>query len=214
MSVSEGVKHKLDDKLTIILDEIGGESCVKVSEELHKVNLTRPEITDDELAEICGIKLNIVRKILYVLYENKLSEFRKVRDKKSGWFIYYWHENFDNIKELVKFKQEQVLEKLSYRLEYENNNVFFICHNLVEKKVTPIDQKKTSKQPKIPEPDPNPIVPEKIVCKYMATFEEAMEENFRCIKCGAAMTNYDNNPVKEFLQEKIAILRQNIKNIG
>jgi transcription initiation factor TFIIE subunit alpha len=175
---SSQVKKSLDTQLIQILQEIGGEHCVHISGELY--NIQDPEITDDELAEICGIKLNIVRKILYILYENKLSEFRKVRDRKSGWFIYYWHENFANVKELIRLKQEQVLEKLNARLEYEENNVFYKCE-----------------------------VPE---CAHVATFNEASDENFKCLKCGGMLNFFENMGIKEFLQEKIAILRQNIKN--
>ena len=171
-------KKCLNENLIQILQEIGGEHCVDISGELY--NIPDPEITDDELAEICGIKLNIVRKILYILYENKLSEFRKVRDRKSGWFIYYWHENFANVKELIKLKQEQVLEKLNARLEYEENNVFYKCENES--------------------------------CGHVATFNEASDENFKCLKCGGMLNFYENACIKEFLQEKIAILRQNIKN--
>jgi transcription initiation factor TFIIE subunit alpha len=45
-----------------------------------------------------------VRRTLYKLYSEKLAQFRRIRDKSTGWFIYYWwHDkkyNFDEAFEL------------------------------------------------------------------------------------------------------------------
>jgi transcription initiation factor TFIIE subunit alpha len=120
-------RKQLDCTLVQILSEIGGENCVKVAEELY--NIQKDEITDEELAEICDINKNVVRKILYILSENKLSDFRKEKEKKKNWWIYYWRDNFDNLRNFIKLKREQVLEKLSLRMEYEDNNVFHRCVN-------------------------------------------------------------------------------------
>ena len=205
-------KKKLDQSLKNILFEIGGNNCVKVARELY--NIEEEEITDDQLAEVCGIKLNIVRKILYILYDNKISVFRKVRDKKSGWFIYYWREEFAAVKELIKNKQELVLEKLLYRLDYENNNVFYICQNMVKPPKKETGKKKHSDPYNIPKNLPEFDENELICCNHLATFNEALDENFICVKCKGTLTSYDNTKVKEFLMDKVAILRQNIKNCG
>jgi transcription initiation factor TFIIE subunit alpha len=120
-------RKQLDCVLVQILSEIGGENCVKVADELY--NITSPEITDEDLAAICDINKNIVRKILYILYENKLSDFRKEKEKKKNWWIYYWRDNFDNLQTFIRLKQEQVLQKLALRMEYEESNVFHRCEN-------------------------------------------------------------------------------------
>ncbi|MHA1820818.1 MAG: transcription factor [Promethearchaeota archaeon] len=173
-------QEQLDPCLIEILREIGGEDCVNVALELK--NIESDEITDEELAERSGIKLNIVRRMLYILEDNKLSIFKKVRDKKSGWFIYYWRDNFDNLRNFIREKQQLVLEKLSVRLEYEDSNVFYICEN-----------------------------PE---CNQIFTFDEATDVDFKCTKCESTLTYNDNEDVKEFLRQKIAILRENIKNLS
>ena len=107
-----------------LLEELAGKEGVKIGEYL----LNNPnEVTDEELADKTQIKLNLVRKILYKLNENKLAKFRRVRDKKSGWFIYYWTQDFDHIVDLVTIKQRKVLKKLQARLEFERENMFFVC---------------------------------------------------------------------------------------
>lgn len=206
---SESPRKKLNKSLELMLAEIGGDQCILVATELY--NISDEEITDDALAEKCDIKLNIVRKILYILYGHKLAEFRKVRDKKSGWFIYYWRESYENVKDLIISKQKQVLVKLSERLSFEESNVFYKCENaelfpdpvIVENKeivdgVTPID----IEQPKL----------EESLCNAIVTFDEAMEDNFKCKNCDGNLTHYNNDKVKDFLKEIIGVLRQNIKN--
>ncbi|MBD3354199.1 MAG: hypothetical protein GF364_22140 [Candidatus Lokiarchaeota archaeon] len=214
--------RKTNPTLCQILDEIGGPVCIKVAEQLY--NIDEDEITDDNLSEICDIKLNIVRKILYILYDNKLSEFRKVRDKKSGWFIYYWHDTYENVKDLIKLKHEKVVEKLIQRLQYEETNQFYKCTNPDE--IEPdsdmakeLGQKRKERQKKIKarekssddkEKDPIPEI-KKPDCNFITTFNEAVDIDFKCPRCGGALTHYDNTEIQKFLREKIAVLRQNIK---
>ncbi|MCF2139154.1 MAG: transcription factor [Candidatus Lokiarchaeota archaeon] len=87
------------------------------------------ETTDEKIAELSKVKLNVVRKILYILNENKLTEFKRVRDKRSGWFVYFWNESFDNLPLLLQERREMVIEKLESRMKYEEQNYFFQCSN-------------------------------------------------------------------------------------
>ncbi len=79
--------------------------------------------------EVEILKLNSVRKTLYKLYSAKLAQFRRIRDKSSGWFIYYWWHEFDLLEELLLDKKHIVQRKLRDRLEFEENNYFFKCNN-------------------------------------------------------------------------------------
>jgi transcription initiation factor TFIIE subunit alpha len=73
------------------------------------------------------LKLNTVRKTLYKLYSEKLAQFRRIRDKSTGWFIYYWWHEFDLIEEILQEKKKIVESKLRERLSFEEENYFFIC---------------------------------------------------------------------------------------
>ena len=214
---SENSRKKLNRSLELMLAEIGGEECIKVATELYNIN--DEEITDDALAEKCDIKLNIVRKILYILYGHKLAEFRKVRDKKSGWFIYYWRESYENVKDLIISKQKQVLVKLTERLSFEESNVFYKCENADQVPYSEIEQNTASVNQQAPTDIPNPQAPieiekkpEEPLCNAIVTFEEAMEDNFKCKYCEGNLSHYNNDKVKDFLKEIIGVLRQNIKN--
>jgi transcription initiation factor TFIIE subunit alpha len=132
----------IDSLLKSFLYLIGGEVAIEVGIEL--LNSKDKDITDEDITEnikerIEGkgidfepneseiLKLNTVRKTLYKLYSEKLAQFRRIRDKSSGWFIYYWWAEFDLIDEILMNKRKIIERKLRDRLEYEENNYFFIC---------------------------------------------------------------------------------------
>jgi len=54
------------------------------------LNMPDGEITDDGVAEITNVPLNIVRRTLYILFENRLATYRRERNKDSGWLTYLW----------------------------------------------------------------------------------------------------------------------------
>ncbi len=81
-----------------------------------------------------SLKLNTVRKTLYKLYSAKLAQFRRIRDKSTGWFIYYWWHEFDLIEEILIEKQKILQKKLRQRLQFEENNYFFLCTTCVKSK--------------------------------------------------------------------------------
>ncbi len=130
--------------LRSLLYIIGGEIAIYVGIEL--INSESKDITDEDITEnikesIKGtdidfepddseiLKLNSVRKTLYKLYSEKLAQFRRIRDKSTGWFIYYWWHEFDLLEEILLEKKKLIDSKLRDRLEFEQNNYFFMCKN-------------------------------------------------------------------------------------
>jgi len=123
---------------------IGGDIAIEVGLEL--LNSESQDITDEDITEnikdrIEGkdidfepddseiLKLNTVRKTLYKLYSEKLAQFRRIRDKSTGWFIYYWWHEFDLLEEILIEKRKFLERKLRDRLQFEENNYFFVCKN-------------------------------------------------------------------------------------
>jgi len=111
------------DGLVAVTRELVGEEAVKLIEILS----AKEETTDDELIEKTGMKLNNLRKILYQLFEQHLVTYRRVRDKDAGWFKYYWRINRTQLNILLNAKKKKVLHRLQERLDYETNNMFFVC---------------------------------------------------------------------------------------
>ena len=83
--------------------------------------------TDDEIAGKTGIKLNVVRKILYRLYDVGLASYKRSKDPETQWFSYSWKfEKEEVINRIIK-DSENYLKMLNDELDREENNMFFIC---------------------------------------------------------------------------------------
>jgi len=117
----------LDERLAILIVKVarivGGEEAVMIVGALNELGVAK----EDALAEKTGMRLNDVRKILYKLSERSLVTSRVRRDPQSGWFIYSWRLNPDQVDGYVEDQKRRVLEKLKARLEYEKDHEFYTC---------------------------------------------------------------------------------------
>jgi transcription initiation factor TFIIE subunit alpha len=85
------------------------------------------EAIDEEIAEKTDLKLNIVRKILYRLYDYRLASYVRTKDKEIGWYIYTWKLDLGRIFDVIVARKRRMLEELKEKLEFESSNVFFHC---------------------------------------------------------------------------------------
>ena len=83
--------------------------------------------TDEEISEKTNCKLNIVRKILYKLYDMRLASYKRDKDKETQWYTYDWKFNEGEYKKLEFNLASSELKRLNEELDYEVNNMFFIC---------------------------------------------------------------------------------------
>ncbi len=163
--------------LESVVREIGGDDAVKVAGLLDP----KEETTDEAIAAGSEMKLNAVRKVLYRLYDARLAEFRRIRDKSTGWFIYFWKLKPHRVEELVINRKKTVYRKLKARLDYEEKFHFFKC-----------DQ------------DYCP--------RY--TFDEAMENNFKCPECNGDLLAFENKEIIKKLSVKVDELRKSLVKSG
>ena len=110
--------------LAKVAEALGEEDAVKLIEILKNSE----EITDDEIANKTSIRLNSVRKILYKLYDHSLVGLRRTRDPKTGWFIFHWRLQPDQLEGFILSQTRAVLEKLDIRMAYEKNHDFYYCY--------------------------------------------------------------------------------------
>lgn len=113
-----------DATLMRVAQALGEEDAVKLIGILKGIE----ETTDDEIATKTGIRLNFVRKILYKLYDHSLVSLKRTRDPKTGWFIFHWRLQPDQLEGFIQSQKRRVLEKLDTRLQYEKNHDFYYCN--------------------------------------------------------------------------------------
>ena len=123
---------KLTDEVTvqvlnILLEEreIIDEDIVNIlNEGLDQEN---QETEAPEENNIPRIALKEVRKSLYKLNERSLARYRRVRDKETGYFVYYWSPIWERIRDLIVSRRKQTIKKLKQRLDYEQRNLLYVC---------------------------------------------------------------------------------------
>ncbi len=99
-----------------------GEEGFKVVEKMPET-----EVTDEKIAEATGVLLNIVRRTLFILYENRLAVYRRVRDTDSGWLTYLWRLDLSNLESQLLLESKKILKNLKSKLEFEDGKVFYTC---------------------------------------------------------------------------------------
>ena len=111
-----------DDVVQAYLAEVVGAEGMPVA-----MNPVEEEIVDEDLAEELDLDPKIVRRTLFILYENDLASYRRDRDEESGWYTYLWSFEYDNIPGKLNDEMKKLRDALDERIEYERQNEFYIC---------------------------------------------------------------------------------------
>jgi transcription initiation factor TFIIE subunit alpha len=106
----------------IVLEVAGADVMPLVKYLRHKINVSEFTLADKIKKEI-----NVTRNMLYRLYDNNLVTFTRKKDKKKGWYIYYWTFNDFRVKDLIKDIKLRKLERLNEKLEKEKSTQFYSC---------------------------------------------------------------------------------------
>ena len=114
-----------EDSFVKIAGLIGGEEYVKVARAL----LNTEDATDEEIANATGLKINIIRKVLYDMFGKALITGIRVKDDKKGWFVYRWRAKRDQVDNFIDNQKKKILDRLQKRLEYEESSEFYYCGN-------------------------------------------------------------------------------------
>lgn len=105
--------------------EIAGIDAV----ELVMLMVNKDYISEFKIAEKLDITVNKVRNILYRLQNYNLVDFIRKKDKKKGWYIYYWLFDLNLARKLIKELKENKLIYLKKRLKHEKEEAYYKCPN-------------------------------------------------------------------------------------
>ncbi len=136
--VKDFVEKKAGPKAYSILKAMNKDKKnTEKSEDINEENRSDPDKegrTDQEIKEEVEIEeINEIRSVLNRLHYLGIIEYDKEKAKKSNWYTYTWSIKRDRIKELLKERYEEELEKLEKELEMKQNYVFFECENGCDK---------------------------------------------------------------------------------
>ena len=83
--------------------------------------------TDEEIAEVTEIRLNIVRRVLYKLYDAGIASYKRSKDPETQWYTYNWTFEKEKVFEIKDENDEKFSNYVNEELEYEEGNMFFVC---------------------------------------------------------------------------------------
>lgn len=116
-------RKSMRKELIELAREIGGDEAVEIVKALEK----KKEVTDEELAEMTGIRVNNVRKILYEFYDIGIADFKRIRDKETGWYYYYWFLETKRLDEIIRNRKMKELNELKKMLDQETSEIYYWC---------------------------------------------------------------------------------------
>jgi transcription initiation factor TFIIE subunit alpha len=106
-----------------LVREMVGDDAVKLVAHLRN----KTNVSEFKLAEKLKLTVNHVRNILYRLQEHNLVTSVRKKDKKKGWYIYYWTFNLHQAKVMLSFTRKKKLDDLKSKLTHETLDSFFSC---------------------------------------------------------------------------------------
>ncbi len=112
------------EKIEQLALQVGGELAVLIVQHLLE---NGENISEFLMAEKLGVEINKIRKTLYMLQENNLVYSMRKKDKKKGWYIYYW--TFDEVhaNSLIHRMKQERIKQLKKRLETETMTNYYSC---------------------------------------------------------------------------------------
>ena len=108
-----------------IISEIAGEDGVKI----YKILKGRENVNEFEIAEKLKAPINYIRNIMYKFEQNDLITSTRKKDRKKGWYIYFYTFNPKQVEDLVLRNKKKRIELYKNQLERENMYNFYICPN-------------------------------------------------------------------------------------
>ena len=105
--------------------DVAGEDVLSIVHFLKN----KKNISEFKIAETIKKEINATRNMLYRLQEANLVSFIRKKDKKKGWYIYYWTFKPKMVRHIVINLRKEKLAKLKDRLKREKSSHFFICQN-------------------------------------------------------------------------------------
>jgi len=93
----------------------------------YNIKYSKEDATDEEIAGATGMRINIIRKVLYDMFGKALITGIRVKDEKKGWFVYRWRAKRDQAENFIENQKKKILDRLQKRLEYEESSEFYHC---------------------------------------------------------------------------------------
>jgi transcription factor E len=109
--------------LKSIVEELTNKQAVPIVDLL----IDKKDVNEFLIAKKLGLTINQTRNILYKLSDFGLVSFIRKKDKRKGWYIYYWTLNIAKSLNLLERKLKEELEQLQAQLKNRMEKRYYVC---------------------------------------------------------------------------------------
>jgi len=117
------VKLSSIDLLRDISSEVGGKNGSLVVDLLYN----KKHVNEFLIAKKLELTINQTRNVLYKLSDEGLVSSVRKKDKKKGWYTYFWTFNIDKALILMRRIIVRDIEQLEHQLDSRNQKRFYKC---------------------------------------------------------------------------------------
>ncbi len=110
-----------------LLNEILSNVVGKQAGEIVNLLVGRKNVNEFIIAKKLKLTINQVRNILYKLSDAGLISFTRKKDKRKGWYTYFWTLNVEKSLELLGSNIKKELENLRNQLKNRESKRFYFC---------------------------------------------------------------------------------------
>lgn len=129
MGISKKEKKEVFELIKQLFKRIAG----KNAEPLASIFFEKKKINEFKLAEKMKMDINPIRNLLYKLFEHNVLSFIRKKEKKKGWYTYYWTLDIGkSLEALKKLKQQEIKSMLQLIKSREEKNYYFCPNNCME----------------------------------------------------------------------------------
>ena len=106
-----------------LIDELAGENSGQIADILFE----KRDVNEFLIAKKMKLTINQVRNILYKLSAEGLVSFTRKKDKKKGWYIYYWTLNTEKCLIKVEGLLIKKISEFKFQLNNRESKRFYAC---------------------------------------------------------------------------------------
>lgn len=111
-----------------LLNEILSNVIGKQAGEIVNLLVGKKNVNEFIIAKKLKLTINQVRNILYKLSDAGLISFTRKKDKRKGWYTYFWTLNVGKSLELLASNVNRELDNLRNQLKNRESKRFYFCN--------------------------------------------------------------------------------------
>jgi len=109
------------------LEEVVVNIVGKQAEGLVDIIHAKKHVNEFLIAKKLDITVNQVRNMLYKLSDHGIVSYIRKKDKRKGWYTYFWKIEPLKALELLKEIIEKRIDQMNYQIESREKKLFYVC---------------------------------------------------------------------------------------